>query len=80
MESLVHGVGQTNPRAEHTAGSGCSCCRYERNQGIGLGLAFVDAVAKRHSGYVDVESNIGEGSTFCLIIPRVETTDEVDTA
>ena len=52
----------------------------ERKQGIGLGLAFVDAVAKRHSGYVDVESKIAEGSTFCLKIPRVETTDEVDTA
>jgi len=47
----------------------------ERKQGIGLGLAFVDAVARRHSGYVDVESKLGEGSSFCLKIPKVEPTD-----
>ncbi len=49
-----------------TQGSGV-----ERIQGIGLGLAFVDAVARRHSGHVDVESRLGEGSSFCLKIPKV---------
>ncbi|MBL7005130.1 MAG: HAMP domain-containing histidine kinase, partial [Gammaproteobacteria bacterium] len=43
----------------------------ERKKGIGLGLAFVDAVAKRHSGYVEVHSSIGEGSRFCLKFPRI---------
>ena len=45
----------------------------ERKQGIGLGLAFVDAVAKRHSGHVDVESELGKGSSFSLIIPSVDS-------
>jgi signal transduction histidine kinase len=49
----------------------------ERKHGIGLGLAFVDAVAKRHSGHVDVESRLGEGSSFCLKIPRVEPLEPV---
>ena len=44
----------------------------ERIQGIGLGLAFVDAVAKRHAGHVNIESIIGEGSSFCLVIPKLE--------
>ena len=44
----------------------------ERKHGVGLGLAFVDAVARRHSGYVDVESRLGEGSCFCLKIPKLE--------
>jgi signal transduction histidine kinase len=44
----------------------------ERKYGIGLGLAFVDAVARRHSGCVSVESELGKGSVFCLKIPRVE--------
>ena len=44
----------------------------ERKQGIGLGLAFVDAVARRHSGQVDVESRLGEGSSFCLRIPKTD--------
>lgn len=51
-------------RKAHSAG-------VERKQGVGLGLAFVDAVAKRHSGYVDVVSNEGEGSRFCLKLPKV---------
>ncbi len=49
----------------------------ERQYGIGLGLAFVDAVARRHSGRVDVESEPGKGSRFCLRIPRVEPVNDV---
>ncbi|HHO58843.1 MAG TPA: CHASE2 domain-containing protein [Thiotrichales bacterium] len=41
----------------------------KRKLGIGLGLAFVDAVAQRHGGHVDVESTAGLGSSFCLVIP-----------
>jgi CHASE2 domain-containing sensor protein/signal transduction histidine kinase len=37
--------------------------------GAGLGLAFVDAVAKRHGGRVEVHSEEGSGSEFCLILP-----------
>jgi CHASE2 domain-containing sensor protein/signal transduction histidine kinase len=49
----------------------------ESKQGIGLGLAFVDAVAWRHSGQVDVESRLGEGSRFCLRIPHVEPLEPI---
>ncbi len=50
----------------------------ERKQGIGLGLAFVDAVARRHSGQVDVESRLGEGSSFCLKIPKAEPEEAME--
>jgi len=50
----------------------------ERIQGVGLGLAFVDAVARRHSGTVEVESQTGVGSKFCLKIPRVDPVDELE--
>ncbi|MBT8126125.1 MAG: CHASE2 domain-containing protein [Gammaproteobacteria bacterium] len=50
----------------------------ERKQGIGLGLAFVDAVAKRHNGRVDVDSCIGEGSSFCLKFPHVEPLEPIE--
>ncbi len=45
----------------------------ERKQGIGLGLAFVDAVARRHGGHVEVNSRPGHGATFCLWLPQRET-------
>lgn len=48
----------------------------KQKQGIGLGLAFVDAVARRHSGKIDIESKLGQGSTFCLKIPRVDTVEQ----
>lgn len=47
----------------------------EHKQGVGLGLAFVDAVAKRHAGQIDVESRLGEGSSFCLKFPKQEAVD-----
>ena len=50
----------------------------EHKYGIGLGLAFVDAVARRHRGQVKVESELGQGSSFCLEIPRVEPVHEFD--
>ena len=50
----------------------------ERKQGIGLGLAFVDAVARRHSGRVDVESRLGEGSSFCFKIPKVDPLEAIE--
>jgi len=38
-------------------------------RGSGLGLAIVRSIAERHSGRVWVESTLGHGSTFFLIIP-----------
>ncbi len=46
-----------------------------RKAGIGLGLAFVDAVSQRHHGHVEVESQPGQGSNFTLTVPlRQHTT------
>jgi len=37
--------------------------------GTGLGMAVVWGTAKDHKGYVDVQSELGEGSTFTLYFP-----------
>ena len=37
--------------------------------GTGLGLAVVWGTVKDHKGYIDVQSDIGEGSTFVLYFP-----------
>lgn len=40
--------------------------------GAGLGLAFVQVVAERHGGWVDVSSVLGSGSTFSLYLPLAD--------
>lgn len=41
----------------------------ESLSGTGLGLALVDHIAKAHGGRVDVESALGQGSTFTIHLP-----------
>jgi two-component system OmpR family sensor kinase len=41
-----------------------------RYRGGGLGLAIVKAIAEAHGGRVDLESRLGKGSTFTILIPQ----------
>jgi two-component system OmpR family sensor kinase len=46
---------------------------HNRYRGGGLGLAIVKAIAEAHGGRVDLDSRLGEGSTFTIVIPRHPT-------
>lgn len=39
--------------------------------GTGLGLSIVKHVAQRHGGEVDIQSELGRGSTFRLVLPAM---------
>lgn len=46
-----------------------------RADGAGLGLAIVHAIATAHGGTVAVDSTLGAGTTFTLLLPPDEETD-----
>jgi PAS domain S-box-containing protein len=42
----------------------------EIGKGTGLGLATAFGIAQQHGGWLTVESEVGQGSTFSLFLPR----------
>ncbi|MEO6276365.1 ATP-binding protein [Roseateles sp.] len=53
----------------------------EDGKGTGLGLSLSYGIVQKHAGRIDVESVVGQGSTFRVILPiRHSRTPAVPTA
>ncbi|MEJ2427316.1 MAG: heavy metal sensor histidine kinase [Deltaproteobacteria bacterium] len=47
--------------------------RSQREGGAGLGLCIALSIAKAHGGQIQVESTPGQGSSFKLLLPKLQT-------
>jgi len=41
-------------------------------QGAGMGLAMAYGIIRAHKGWIEVESEVGQGSTFTILLPATE--------
>jgi len=48
-------------------------------KGTGLGLATVYGIVRQHGGWVDVQSELGSGTTFTVFIPATDQKTETST-
>ncbi len=42
-----------------------------KESGTGLGLAIVHRIVENHGGEVQVDSKVGNGTTFTIVLPEV---------
>ena len=53
--------------------------RSTRGNGSGLGLAIVRWIVQQHDGTVSVESRLGEGTVFTILLPALDPKKTADT-
>ena len=46
--------------------------------GTGLGLATCYGIVKQNGGHIDLESQVGQGSAFCIYLPRIQSEEPAE--
>ncbi|MGC1448810.1 MAG: ATP-binding protein [Candidatus Sulfotelmatobacter sp.] len=52
----------------------------ETGRGVGLGLAISHSILERHNGNIEVQSEVGRGTTFTVTLPWDEDRDKIANA
>jgi len=50
----------------------------EAGKGTGLGLAQVYGIVKQHEGFIDVQTEVGRGTTFTIYLPSLPVGEEAE--
>lgn len=45
----------------------------EKGRGTGLGLSIIYGIVNSHNAFIDVQSEVGKGTTFSIYFPTIET-------
>jgi two-component system NtrC family sensor kinase len=49
----------------------------QEGKGVGLGLSIVYGIIKRHNGKINVQSDVGRGTTFTIILPKASSDSRI---
>jgi hypothetical protein len=66
-----HGDGMSPEDLEHAFERFYRSSSHEAISGTGLGLSIAKEIMLAHAGHIDIQSNLGEGTTVTLLFPAI---------